>query len=313
MTAEASTALRFQGVSKRYGRGPRALDQLSFTIPRGTVAGFVGHNGAGKTTSFAIVSGYLLPDEGEVDILGRGPHDPHALKGLLGVLPQDAALPERHTPFELLVHLGMLQGLAPRRARGEADRVLGLVQLSDRAKDRIGALSHGMRRRVAVATALCGAPELVLLDEPLAGLDPMQAHTLRDALAGLRGKHTLVVSSHNLAELERLCDWVVMLKGGRCMREGTMQEVTGQGQMVRWQLGPGEVPLVPLSLALPEHELSLQGRELVQQAPPGENLDAATLVVMRHLLEAGVAVRAVSRGMALEQRFIDDVEQAAGA
>ena len=301
-------ALRFVSVTKRYGRS-RAVDDLTFEIPRGCIAGFIGPNGAGKTTSFSIISGYLVPDAGEVDILGQGPFRPQALKGSLGVLPQDAALPEQHTPKELLRHLCRLQGLAHREALPEADRVLALVGLSDRADSRIRSLSHGMRRRVAVASALCGSPELVLLDEPLAGLDPVQAHSLRDALAQLRGIQTLVVSSHNLAEVERLCDWVVMLQHGRCLRQGPLAEVTGQSHIMRWFLGPGEVPLSELGAALPEHKLTLDDDVLVQQVPPHADLDAASIQIMKLLADAAVPVRKIERGMALEQRFISDAAQ----
>lgn len=305
-------ALRFNGVRKRYGRrGPWALDGLTFEIPRGCIAGFVGHNGAGKTTAFSVVSGYLRPDEGEVDILGSGPFDPHRLKGVLGVLPQDAELPDRHTPRELLRHLGRLQGMSAAAAATETDRVLELVRLGDRLNHRISTLSHGMRRRVAVASALCGSPQLVLLDEPLAGLDPVQAHALRDALADLRGIQTLVVSSHNLAELERLCDWVVMLNQGKCVRQGTVAEVTGVGEVVHWELGGGEVPLDELARRLPAHSFTLEDRRLVQEGPAGSDLDAASVEVMAALAAAAVPVRGVTRGMGLERRFIDDAREGA--
>ena len=104
-----SHALRLHEITKRFGRHV-ALDNLSFEIPEGAICGLVGPNGAGKTTAFSVVSGYLQPDEGRVDILGQGPFDPYALKGRLGVLPQDAILPDRHTPRELLTHLARLQG-----------------------------------------------------------------------------------------------------------------------------------------------------------------------------------------------------------
>jgi ABC-type multidrug transport system ATPase subunit len=308
----SAPALVFRDVSKRYSRrGPLALDALSFEIPRGVIAGFVGPNGAGKTTTFSVVSGYLQPDGGEIDILGQGAFHPHRLKGRLGVLPQDAELPDRHTPIELLAHLGQLQGMTGPDARREAERVLQLVRLGERRTHRIATLSHGMRRRVAVASALCGSPELVLLDEPLAGLDPVQAHGLRDALAALRGIQTLVVSSHNLSELERLCDWVVMLRAGQLLRQGSIAEVTGRGEVVRWELGAGEVPLERLRARLGDHTLEFADGALVQVAPVGADLDAASLVVMEELAAAGVALRRVQRGMGLERRFIDDAAAAA--
>ena len=298
-------ALLFREVTKRYGRrAAPALDACSFRVPTGAVCGLVGPNGAGKTTAFSVVSGFLLADSGEVSILGEPGFSPARLKGRLGVLPQDAELPDRHTPPELLVHLGRLQGLSAAEARSESERVLTLVRLEDRINSAIATLSHGMRRRVAVASALVGRPELVLLDEPLAGLDPVQAHSLRDALAALRGQTTLVVSSHNLAELERICDWVVMLDHGRCVRQGPLSEVTGQRGVVVWELA-GDPPLSALTEHLPHHSWRRDGTHWVQEAPAGADLDAASVVVMRLLVEAGVGVRGVQRGVSLETSFLE--------
>jgi ABC-2 type transport system ATP-binding protein len=310
MSIVKGVALSFEGVVKRYGRGRLALDGLTFEVPAGEITGFVGHNGAGKTTAFSLVCGFLLPDAGKIDILGRGSFEAHALKGLLGVLPQDAELPDRHSPRELVNHLARLQGLTAGEALRETDRVLEAVQLGDRAKSLIATLSHGMRRRVAVATALVGRPPLVLLDEPLSGLDPVQAHALRSSLAELRGAQTLVISSHDLDDLERLSSWVVMLKEGQCVRQGTVAEVTGQGTVVCWELGPGEVPLAQLAQRLPEHRFAVEGDVMVQTAPVGGDLDDASLLVMEQLVAARVAVRAVRRGVGLERRFIDDVLRA---
>jgi ABC-2 type transport system ATP-binding protein len=298
-------ALSFDKVVKAYGGGRRALDEMSFEIPTGVICGFIGPNGAGKTTSFSVVSGYLPPDAGTVDILGEGGFDPWRLKGRLGVLPQDAELPGRHKPAELLVHLARLQGMTAREAEVDAGRTLALVKLEERVSDPIDALSHGMRRRVAVATALLGAPELVLLDEPTAGLDPVQALSLRDALSDMRGRTTLVVSSHNLLELERLCDHVVMVDRGRCVRQGTVSDVTGQTARISATLGPGVVDLAALQAAIPGAIVSLTGLEL-SVAIQGGDPDAATLVLMAQLAASGIAIRELRRGLSLEQQFVAD-------
>ncbi|MEZ4317109.1 MAG: ABC transporter ATP-binding protein [Myxococcota bacterium] len=297
-------ALVFDGVHKSYGRS-KALSGLSFSIPRGSICGFVGPNGAGKTTTFSVVSGFLAPDAGTLDILGLPAFDPWALKGRLGVLPQDAELSDRHTPRELLVHLGRLQGLAARAARTEAERVLALVRLGDRSDSRIASLSHGMRRRVAVGSALLGSPELVLLDEPMAGLDPLQAKSLREALTAVRGLQTLVVSSHNLDELERFCDYVVMIDKGRTLREGTVHEVTGQSALVEWDV-VGAPSLEALHAALPGHTFAMVDGVMTQSAPEGADLDASSIVVVRVLGESGVGLREVRRGVGLERRFLSD-------
>jgi ABC-type multidrug transport system ATPase subunit len=282
------------------------LDGLTCRFPSGSICGLVGPNGAGKTTAFSVVSGYLQPDGGEVDILGGGPFNAYALKGRLGVLPQDAALPDRHTPRELLVHCGRLQGMSARDAADEVRRILEVVNLEDRIDSQISTLSHGMRRRVAVATALMGSPDLVLLDEPLAGLDPVQAHSLREALKSLRGVQTLVISSHNLVELERMCDWVVMMADGRCIQEGTLAEVTGQSRQVEWGV-VGDVPLERLRSALPDNTLRMEGGTLIQEAPDG-SLDASSIEIMRILADVGVPIREVRRGVSLERRFIDETK-----
>ena len=305
---KGSVALRFDRVTKRYSRrAPPALDEATFEIPRGVITGFVGHNGAGKTTAFSVVGGFLKPDAGTVDILGRGPFHPQKMKGLLGVLPQDAELPDRHTPHELCTHLARLQGLAGGAAAQEADRILEVVDLTDRRRARIGALSHGMRRRMAVATALVGSPPLVLLDEPLAGLDPIQAHQLRDALAKLRGHQTLVVSSHDLSELERLSDWVVILRDGRCQTQGPIGEVTGEGEIVSWEVGEGPLPVEALRARLPSHAFDVEDGMLIERSPKSADLDASSVIVMEVLAAARIPVRSVRRGVGLERRFIDDM------
>ena len=310
-------ALRLDRVDKKFGRHV-ALDGLSLAIPEGSICGLVGPNGAGKTTAFSVVSGYLQPDAGVVDILGQGEFDPYALKGRLGVLPQDAVLPDRHTPRELLTHLARLQGSSRREARKDAEAQLERVDLADRANARIHTLSHGMQRRVAVASALVGAPDLVLLDEPLSGLDPRQAGSLRDALAELRGIKTLVISSHNLAELERVCDYVVLIDHGQLAEQGPIEEVTGRHEVVLWSLPPSSVlPEEALRVALPGHtfelkspaldEASMTGAEaqLVQHIPAGTDVDVATLTVTRILTEALIPIRSLSRGQSLERAFFD--------
>lgn len=300
-------ALRFDDVAYRYGRRT-AVDGLTFRVPSGVFAGFVGHNGAGKTTAFSLVSGFLRPSRGTIDVLGHGPFDPLAMKGLLGVLPQDAELPDRHTPAEVLVHLARLQGLSAAAARAEADRLVDVVDLADRAGAPIATLSHGMRRRVAVATALLGSPPLVLLDEPLSGLDPAQQHHLREALSRLRGRQTLLVSSHDLPDLERLADWVVLLRQGRCVEQGPLAAVTLAGSVARWELGPGaEGALAALREAVPGHVFGVVGDAIVEEAPPGGDLDASSVAVMRALTAAGVPLRGVRRGVGLERRFLQDL------
>ena len=299
-------ALVLDGVVKRYGllRRTRALNGLSFEVPWGSVCGLIGPNGAGKTTAFAAICGLLDYEGGHIDILGEGPFEPDRFKGRLGLLPQDAELGVSHTPQELLVHLGLLQGYGIGDARQEARRVLENLNLGGRAHHRIGTLSHGMRRRLAAATALLGEPELVLLDEPMSGLDPAQVASLRELLATHRGRRTLLISSHNLAELEMICDRVVMMDAGRCTHQGTVAEVTGRALVMEWTLGPGEPDLEALRAALTDHELKLDGGVLTVVCPPDADLDATSVAVARQLSEASIAIRRMRRGLSLERSYL---------
>jgi len=299
-------ALALTDVRKRYTRrGPWALDGLTCAFPRGAISGLVGPNGAGKTTLFSAVAGYLQLQGGEIDILGEGYFDPYRLKGRFGMLPQDATLDLRLTPAVFLQGMGRLQGLTVDASNRAAEQALEEVNLTDRAADRVASLSHGMRRRLSVASALLGDPELILLDEPTAGLDPKEASRLRELLISHRGEASMIVSSHNLAELERICDHVVLIEAGRCLGEGTVQELTARDSQVTWTLGPGDVPLEVLHERLPEHHFGLEGRVLTHRAPSASELDAASIVIAAVLSEAHVAIRAVRRGRTLEDSYLE--------
>lgn len=302
-----SAAVTVTGITHRYTRRRApALDDCSLHVPKGAICALVGPNGAGKTTLFSVICGYLRPQQGSVDLLGLGTYDPFVFKGKVGILPQDADLGSRHSPRELLVHLGLLQGMDFSRAREEAQAKLHAVNLADRADDAIVSLSHGMRRRVATASALLGDPDVVFLDEPTAGLDPTQAAHLRQVLAAHRGSRTLVVSSHLLTELEALCDWVVMLDKGKVVACGALEDVTGRSQLVQWWLAPGGTPPIEaLTVALPTHRFEVVDVLLEQHAPLGADLDAASIVVMQQLAQAGVGIRSVMRGKGLERTFLE--------
>ncbi|MCK6521469.1 ABC transporter ATP-binding protein [Myxococcota bacterium] len=305
----SSPALAVKGLKKRYGwrSGVWALDDMSFEVPRGALCALIGPNGAGKTTLFSVICGFLPPDEGSVDVLGLGGFAPAIHKGRVGVLPQDAALPERHTARGFLRFMGELQGLSAAEAREAAERAILSVDLGARADHTILTLSHGMRRRLATASALLGKPELVLLDEPTAGLDPVQAHGLREHLRKQKGLATLVISSHNLTELEQICDYAVILDKGRVVMAGPMAELTAQARRVRWRLSAAP-PLEALRAALPDHELSVQavegGVELLELPPAGVDPDASSIALMRILAEAGIGVRELRRGQSLEESVL---------
>jgi ABC-2 type transport system ATP-binding protein len=191
----------------------KALNAISFEVQTGQPIALVGPNGAGKSTLFGILAGYMSASSGEAKILGHKVGSPELI-GRIGALPQDAMFDPNLTILQQLSFLARLQGFERLTSIKEATRVLELMQLSDTAKEKIIALSHGMKKRVAIAQALMGKPELVLLDEPTAGLDPENARNIRQQVMALSGETTFVISSHNLAELERLCEQVLHLDQG---------------------------------------------------------------------------------------------------
>jgi ABC-2 type transport system ATP-binding protein len=308
-------ALRFDAVTKAYGK-LRALDQLSFSVPRGAICGLVGPNGAGKTTAFGIAGGFVQADEGLVDVLGEGAFDPWAHKGRVLVLPQDCEL-NPHTPVAaLLRYFARLQGMSRAEADQAVDHILDEVELRDRAGALVRQLSHGMKRRVAVAQALLGAPELILLDEPTNGLDPELVVRMREVLRRRGGRSTLVISSHVLAELEAVCDHVVFMEAGRCLRAGSLAEVTERQRRLRYVLGePAQIALdrhlgggeplrAAILAALPGIALDLSDHTLLVVAPAGTEAAALNQALLPLLLGAGVPLLEIGAGERLEAAWM---------
>lgn len=201
-----------QQLSRHYG-SKHALSDINLSLNAGEPIALVGPNGAGKTTLFSLLLGYIRPSSGRIEILGHPPGH-RALKHKIGALPQDAQLDPDFSLGQQLSLFAELRGMSAKAAKAEAKRVLDLVQLEDSFKQKPTELSHGMSKRVAIAQALIGQPELVLLDEPTAGIDPANARIIRELIAEQSAHTTFMVSSHNLDELERLCDQVVFLENG---------------------------------------------------------------------------------------------------
>ncbi len=291
-------ALRLDSVHKSYGR-VHALNGLSFEVPQGSVCGLVGPNGAGKTTAFAIIGGLVRPDSGLVDLLGDGPFDVVRHRGRVGLLPQDAEL-SPHTPVRgLLQYYGSLQGMTRAKAATEAERLLDEVGLLDKATARVRELSHGMRRRVAVAQALLGDPPLVLLDEPTSGLDPELVVRMRSLFRSRQGRSTLIISSHQLGELESTCDHVVFMEQGTCIVAGAMAEVTGATQKVFYKVSG-----VPAAPAPDGVEPSVVDGGIDVTVPRGSTVPELNAKVLLWLLQGGVDVEAVQPGEGLEAAWL---------
>jgi ABC-2 type transport system ATP-binding protein len=312
---ESEVAVRLRRVTKRFG-SKAAVDSVSLTIAKGSVYGLIGPNGAGKTTTFSMVAGYLRPTEGSVEVLGFVPTAVDELRARVGVLPQDALLPASDEVGEFLVHLARLQAIPFNEAVAASRRALADVQGGDWWRQRCGSLSHGMAKRVALAQAFLGDPALVLLDEPTAGLDPRVAWEVRQFIQSKRGRSTIVISSHNLQELEQICDAAAILDRGRVIAAGGMAELTASNDEIRVQVargtgrgsGAGAVPIQVLRdlPAVKTLDYDDEGFELVVQFDC-KRADAETVIgqVLSALLGNQVRISGVTKGRGLEQRVMD--------
>ncbi|CAH9068287.1 Vitamin B12 import ATP-binding protein BtuD [Pseudoalteromonas holothuriae] len=228
-----STIVEVNQLSKSFG-SKQALSNVSFTIESGSTTALVGPNGAGKTTLFSVLCGYLRPNSGSVKILDKPLGHP-SLFGKLTALPQDAMLDPRFSIQKQLCFYGVLQGLNKIEALKDTTRVLELVGLSDNHNSQINELSHGMRKRVCIAQALLGKPQIVLLDEATAGLDPLNAREIRSLISSLSDEVSFILSSHDLAELERLCSHVLYLDKGVLSAHNRNEQI-GSSKYITLQL-----------------------------------------------------------------------------
>ena len=223
-------AIRTEGLTRCFG-GTAAVDGLSMTVRRGEVFGFLGHNGAGKTTTVRLLNGVLDPSAGRAEVLGLSPATEGArLRRRTGVLTESPALDDRLTAREALRFAGEMFGVPAGELPRRIDAVLEEFGLGGRAGERVGGYSKGMRQRLALARAILHAPELVFLDEPTAGLDPVARLGVRDLVERLaRGEgRTVFLSTHDLAEAQALCDRVAVLQHGRVIALGTPAELAGR-------------------------------------------------------------------------------------
>jgi ABC-2 type transport system ATP-binding protein len=308
----AESAVRLNSVVKRFGV-KTAVDGVTLKVAMGSVYGLIGPNGAGKTTTFSMLAGYLAPTSGSVEVLGFQPGAVDELRGRLGVLPQDAILPPSSKVGDFLLHMARLQDIPAQRVESSAREVLEEVDGKEWWNQRCSSLSHGMAKRVALAQALLGEPEVVLLDEPTAGLDPRVAYEVRQIIKSRKGRATIIISSHNLQELEEICDAAAILDRGRVVASGSMNELTASSEEVHVRLGRGTKALgtdwlqkvrdLPLAkrVEVDDDELDL----VVYFERKTADAEAVIAHVLWILLNAQVKISGVTKGRGLEQRVMD--------
>lgn len=290
-------ALVLSGVTKRYA-GHTAVDDFSLRVPQGEILGFLGPNGAGKTTTIRIVMSILYPDEGEVRILD------HAraidVKDRIGYLPEERGLYRKMTVEHTLRYFGALKGLSGRTLRERIDAALERVGLSDWKKRRVEALSKGMQQKLQFVSAILHEPELVILDEPFSGLDPLNVQVLQDLLDELRRRGTTVIfSTHQMEQAEKLCDRLALINRGRKLIEGTMEEIRSRFS-TRMLTLEGEGDLRPLAHATGVLDARITATRAQLELADGVDLNA----LLRKALETARLSRFEVHRPALHEIFL---------
>ena len=215
----------------RYFKETVAVDQLSLEVNEGEIFGFLGHNGAGKTTTVRLLNGVIEATSGSMRVLGLDPQvDGAKLRARTGVLTETPSMDERLTAWDNLSIYADLYGVPRAEVRTRIKDLLDEFDLSDRAQERVGGYSKGMKQRLALARALLHKPELLFLDEATSGLDPIAAHHVNDLIVRMarRQNRTVFLCTHNLVEAQKICDRVAILEHGRLVALGTPTELTRQ-------------------------------------------------------------------------------------
>jgi ABC-2 type transport system ATP-binding protein len=214
--------LELSGVTKRYGEFV-AVDRVTFSAPKGSILGLLGPNGAGKTSTLRMILGITPPSAGKVSVFGRQPG--RSVQRRIGYLPEERGLYRRMSARDTVIYFAKLKGLWAGRARRRAEELLDELGLGHVKERRVEALSKGMAQKVQLITAIAHEPELVILDEPFSGLDPINQNELEAAIKRLAAEgKTILFSTHTMSQAERLCDRFVILVKGRKAFDGTLQE-----------------------------------------------------------------------------------------
>lgn len=296
-------AIEVDRLVKSYA-GMTAVADLSFTVARGEIIGFLGPNGAGKSTTMRILTGYLPANSGTVRICGHSvATEPDAVKRLIGYMPENNPLPEDMRVSEYLYFRGRLKEIPRRKLGPRIDEVLELCDLKRVRHKIIGQLSKGYRQRVGIAEAILAEPPVIIMDEPTIGLDPHQILIVRDLIAGLRGRMTVIISSHILPEIEMTCDRVLIINRGRVVAQGTPAALRREvlGRTAYGLTVAGNIAGLPalLQAVEPSFKITATGEPdatgFVQLALATERDDEFGEPLLQALIAQNYRVRALSR------------------
>jgi len=311
--------IEIQELYKYYG-DRRAIGPLSTRIAQGEVVGLLGLNGAGKTTTLRVLACDLLPTSGSVRVAGLDVVErPDEVRAKVGYLPDRPPLYDDMTVREYLSYAARLRNVPPGVVKKRVADTEELTELGDVANRLIGALSHGFKQRVGIAQAIVHGPELVVLDEPISGLDPVQIMEMRELVRGLRGAHTVVVSSHILTEISETCDRILVIDDGRIAWSGTEAELSArlkQGMRIALTLrlaGASAEATADKARAALSGLPSVREVEVLEPAEAGEGIASLRVAVEsdvresvgNRLVQAGLGLLELSREKELESMFLE--------
>jgi len=219
-------ALVLEDVSKAFG-AVQAVDSLSARVPTGSIYGFLGPNGAGKTTTIRMVMNIIYPDSGGIEVLGNGSFA--EVKDRIGYMPEERGLYRKMKVHRILSYLGSLKGMSRVELASRIPEWLERVGLADWANKRVDELSRGMQQKLQFVATVLNSPDLLILDEPFSGLDPVNLDLLKEIILGMKGEgKTVIFSTHVMEQAEKLCDFILLINKGKKVIDGTLGEIQSQ-------------------------------------------------------------------------------------
>lgn len=308
--------IQVQGLTHYYGER-RAIEELAFSISSNEIVGFLGLNGAGKSTTLKILAGLIVPSDGSVSIDGVDLVSASAaFRSRIGYLPEDPPLYKEMTVREFVRFAGQLKGMSTSDVDGRLDAVLATAQLTHVQHRVINELSHGYRKRCGIAQAIIHNPKLVILDEPISGLDPRQIVEMRQVIRTLGQQCTVLISSHILGEISETCDRILVLAGGRIVAQGTEEELAGRSRSAGARLSlvlRGDEGAVKAAIA------SFEGVTRSDEHPEPDGIVRLHVslaadqreALVAHLVQAGIGIRRLVEDEGeLEQIFLGLTKEA---
>ncbi len=298
--------IEVRGLTKNYGQR-LAIDNLNFTVAKGEVVGFLGPNGAGKSTTMKIITGYMAPTLGEVKVAGHDVFEkPVEVKRHIGYLPETPPVYGEMRVDDYLAYVARLKGIAGVEVNSAVNRALDKTGLQESRKRMIQNLSKGFKQRVGLSQALVGEPEILILDEPTVGLDPKQVQEVRRLIQDLRGKHTIILSTHILPEVQASCERIIIINRGKIIAEDSLVGLAkrmGGGTRLTIKLRRN-FETVNQSIGSLEGVLStrLEGNQIFAET---DGKEETSELVAAHVVERGAGLLELrSEGRNLEDIFI---------